>query len=185
MKKIFSKLKTKWINTDINKKRKILTISILAVFVISSSIVLTKISATTYTLVKEKISELEPNDKPSFSGKLNSGFDELESLNELYDLGTNNTVENDDDDVFCIEPYAAISTGTNAYSEIDPLEIGSALNCGSNNLGCNTYTEDLKKYFSLITYYYSIHKDTYTRGRLKDKPKISKSIKKPYNTRNF
>lgn len=156
MKNIFNKLRQKWTNTDINKKSRIITISVLTLLLVSSTIILTSVSANSYTLVKEKLGL-------NLSGYPNSYFAQAESLNNLYDLGTNSTVANDDDDVFCIEPYAGTITTSNAYS-LTTLNIGDDLNCGSKYPKCNKYTEDLQKYFSLITYYYSLHKNSATRS---------------------
>lgn len=159
MKNIFNKIKHKWINTDINKKSRIITISVLILFLVSSSVILFNAKAD-YSLTQSFAKDSEENDI-RYDGKPGELAGE-EPAGVQYSL---------DGTVFCIEPGAEIKKlhgdGTNkeAYTG-KALGIGDPLYCNkeTSEPACNTYTDDLRKYYGLISFYYEKHSNNDVRA---------------------
>lgn len=149
MKNIFNKIKHKWINTDINKKSRIITISVLILFLVSSGVILT----TNVFLVKA--AKLTTNSNKNITGT--SG----KAVSDTVENAANNTYHLEGiGDVFCIEPGIA-ATDNLEYEMLDTNNLKTVkykTNDGHKSVNVTNY---MKEYWSLISYYYENHWQEY------------------------
>lgn len=152
MKNIFNKIKRKWINIDINKKSRILTISLLILLLISSGVILT----TNGFFAKAATLTVGSNTINGGSDGRAVGDAVLNAANATYYLDGVG-------DVFCIEPGIAADTGLD-YTELPSVDLKQVEYRTASGHKSVDVTDSMKEYWSLISYYYENNKNMNVRA---------------------